>query len=86
MGCFHLNIPGKDGQPPVNAIVCGLRGAKKKKCWVEHCTTPNTKLCDYPVEGKKSKTCDRPICDKHATSVGPDRDVCPLHAIEGGWK
>jgi hypothetical protein len=84
MGCVNISIPGKDGEPPVRAIICGVRRPKSKPCWVSHCGKPNTKLCDWPVGD--GKTCDAPICDKHATNVGPDRDVCPLHAIEGGWK
>jgi hypothetical protein len=34
-------------------------------------------LCDYPV-GKR--TCDAPLCESHATQVGPDRHYCPRHA------
>ncbi len=54
---------------------------------------PATKLCDMPVHrhsfvghvpigagiSKSSyvSTCDRPVCDKCATSVGYDIDFCP---------
>ncbi|QJC52737.1 hypothetical protein HGI30_14985 [Paenibacillus albicereus] len=29
--------------------------------------------------GDKYETCDLPICDKCATNVGKDRDLCPHH-------
>ena len=32
-----------------------------------YCTQPHTKLCDYRLE---HGTCDRPLCDEHATIVG----------------
>lgn len=36
-------------------------------------------LCDWKVKGKRSGTCDLPICEKHALQVGPDKHLCPLH-------
>jgi hypothetical protein len=42
------------------------------------CMAMAGKLCDYPVG---DGTCDMPVCDDHATSVGPDRDYCPRHAV-----
>lgn len=44
----------------------------------ERCCRWATTLCDFPVG--EGKTCDRPMCKRHATSVGPDRDYCPAHA------
>ena len=41
------------------------------------CAAISTRLCDAPVG---DATCDMPICDEHATSAGPDRDLCPNHA------
>lgn len=35
-------------------------------------------LCDWPLEG--GGTCDAPVCPDHATEVGPDRHLFPLHA------
>ena len=35
-------------------------------------------LCDFPTP--KGKTCDRPICNKCATSGGENVDYCPDHA------
>jgi hypothetical protein len=41
------------------------------------------KLCDFvlssPQQVTHKRTCDAPICDKHATSGGKDIDYCPDH-------
>lgn len=39
------------------------------------CMTPSAFLCDGPGQG--SKTCDRALCEAHATQTGPDRHLCP---------
>ena len=60
-----------------NTIICS-RGSRAPKC--EWCHRTSTKLCDYPVAGEKTgTTCDAPMCDRHATNVGPNRDYCPPH-------
>jgi hypothetical protein len=43
---------------------------------------PSTKLCDFPIGN--GKTCDAPICDRHATGAGPDIDHCPVHSQQQG--
>jgi hypothetical protein len=44
-------------------------------------------LCDYPVGPRK--TCDQPLCDKHAIKQGAEwQDIhfCPTHVlIAEGW-
>ncbi len=35
-------------------------------------------LCDEPVGS--GKTCDLPICDDCRLSIGPELDLCPIHA------
>lgn len=61
----------------ITAIVCSSgRKERVKKCSFCH-ARPGTKLCDY--ETTPGKTCDRLMCDKCATNVGPDRDHCPNH-------
>lgn len=35
-------------------------------------------LCDH-LRGD-GQTCDAPLCEEHATEVGPDRHRCPEHA------
>lgn len=46
------------------------------------CADVATILCDYPVG--EEKTCDRHICDEHATRIGLDIHYCPDHYSE--WK
>jgi len=53
-----------------------------KKCrWCQHLCT---KLCDFvispPEQVTHRRTCDAPMCDAHAKSVGPNLDYCPDHA------
>lgn len=54
---------------------------RRKRC---ACGRPATKECDWKVPGKKSGTCDRPICAGCTHVPAPDKDLCPLHAAE--WK
>jgi hypothetical protein len=73
MACEY--ILDKDGK--VMGIICS-RGSRAPKC--KFCGKVSAKLCDFPVHGsKQGKTCDAPMCDDHATSVGEDRDFCPDH-------
>lgn len=37
------------------------------------------KLCDAPVGN--GKTCDIALCEKCATNIGPETDLCPTHVI-----
>lgn len=50
----------------------------RRVCSAEGCASWSTKLCDFAIGAKR--TCSVPVCDAHATSVGPDLDHCPLHA------
>jgi len=73
------------------AILC-TRGRRRKlpPC---ACGRPQVKLCDFSLAlarknvvdiGTRDRhvklTCDAPLCDGCAVSVGPDRDLCPAHA------
>lgn len=78
MACESVKLP--DGG---TAIVCGPRRPSKRCA----CGRPATLLCDWKVPGKRSGTCDAPICDRCATSPAPDKDLCPAHASEWeAWK
>jgi len=44
---------------------------------MRHCCAMATLLCDHQLSD--GKTCDMPLCAEHATEVGPDRHLCPLH-------
>lgn len=44
-------------------------------------------LCDWKVPDRKSGTCDKPICSKHAKKVGPEKHLCPFHQLQyETWK
>lgn len=60
------------------AIVC-YRG-RRIPCSVPGCPNISTKECDHPILRKGVPgTCDMKLCDRHAKSIGPDRDLCPAH-------
>lgn len=86
MTCKITRLGGAEaGSAGAVVIVCS-RGARpsKARCSVPDCPHPATKLCDYPLRGRKAgKTCDRKLCEQHATTMGPDRDYCPAHAVAG---
>lgn len=73
LACEHVSLSGGG-----SAIVCGTR---RKKC---ACGRRATLECDWKVNGKKSGTCDAPICDRCTHVPAPDKDLCPKHAAE--WK
>jgi hypothetical protein len=71
MPCTVLTSP--DGK--FAGWACGRGRAQACKfCRIQ----TSTKLCDFVV-GPNGKTCDAPICDKCATSVGENLDYCPTH-------
>jgi len=75
MTCERKDFPGGF------AIVCS-RGSHRAPCQIDGCSRPSTKLCDFPLAGRKAgKTCDRRLCDQHARAQGQDVDFCPTHAM-----
>ena len=74
MACHHSTLPDGTG-----AIVCDR--SKPKSC---PCGRRATRLCDWKVSGKKSGTCDAPLCANCSTEPAPDKDLCPAHARD--WK
>jgi hypothetical protein len=52
-------------------IICGKLGQHCRDCG-----EVSGFLCDYPVG---DKTCNRPMCEEHATQVGRNRHYCRLH-------
>lgn len=78
MTCTPVKLSGGG-----TAIVCGPH-QKRKRC---ACGRPADLLCDWKVPGRKSGTCDAPICDQCTTSPALDKDLCPDHARElEEWK
>lgn len=45
------------------------------------CGDVGTYLCDHPV-GARGRTCDRPLCEYHANTIGHDRHLCAEHYVE----
>ena len=76
MPCRVLRDP-KTGQSV--GIACGPGPAKTCRfCRSElKRNRKSTKLCDWKTTA--NSTCDAPMCDEHATSVGPEKDLCPPH-------
>jgi hypothetical protein len=37
-------------------------------------------LCDFEVA--PGRTCDQPICEKHASQIGKNRHHCPRHTTQ----
>ena len=72
MTCYVTRSPNGGA-----TFVCARSSrAKAAPC---HCGLTATKLCDgrVPGAGARTRRCDRPICDTHATPIGPDLDHCP---------
>lgn len=69
MPCRQVKLPGGG-----TAIVCS-RG-RRQRC---ACGRPAELLCDWKVKGKKSGTCDRPICVVCAYQPALGKDLCPEH-------
>ena len=77
MACERISLP--EGR---YAIVCGSR--QRKRC---ACGKTATRLCDWKVDAKRSRTCDAPICGDCATSPAPNKDLCAKHGQEfEAWK
>jgi hypothetical protein len=65
-------------------VTCS-RGQRSRPCTFPGCTKPGDLLCDFPVGD--GRTCDRRICRRHGTRVGPNKDYCithPRETTEGG--
>lgn len=72
--CTKVKMPGGG-----IAIVCSRHRAKRCACG-----RAATLLCDWKVKGKRSGTCDVPLCERCTHSPATDKDICPQHARE--WK
>lgn len=74
--CVEMTIPGG------RKALVRMSGKRPPNC--KWCDRLSTKLCDFdishPSQVTHRRTCDAPMCDTHATSVGVNRDYCPIHA------
>ena len=66
--CSYFNVDGHA------VIACG--GTKIQACLV--CGEIAGHLCDWKMG--KNHTCDVPLCNGCAISVGKNKDLCPWHA------
>lgn len=66
LGVIHMK--GTKLPPP-----CGERLLLDGKTVV--CATWSEFLCDGP--GTSRRTCDRPLCEAHATQTDPNKHLCP---------
>ena len=72
MPCNVVTLPNGG-----RAIVCSSRG--RQRC---ACGEPSTQLCDWKIPGRRSGTCDKPLCRTCTHVPAPDKDLCPTHAAE----
>lgn len=69
MPCSVLKLP--------NGTVAIVKHARGRRTRCACCPAWSGFLCDFELAPGKS--CDRPLCGRHAIPVGPDRHVCPTH-------
>jgi len=80
--CEELKIPNDRGGVDT-FIVCGVR-ENKQFC---ACGRRAVALCDWKVRGRKSGTCDAPMCVSHSREVARGKHLCPTHsAAYEQWK
>lgn len=69
MACYTIHLEGGG-----TAFLCGKLGP--------HCGDANRRdvgeyLCDFPVSD--GRTCDMPLCHRHAFEAAPGLHYCPGH-------
>ncbi len=74
MVCKPFSFVGDDGTVSYG-FACGPRRPRKRCA----CGRWATKECDFPAPHRKSKTCDKPLCDVCAIRIAPNVDHCPDH-------
>lgn len=78
MTCEHIRLADGTGM-----FVCGTKA--RPKC--VKCGKRADRECDWKVAGRRSGTCDKPICARCTTSPAPEKDLCPEHAEAwANWK
>lgn len=74
MPCNPFKIAQPDGTV-ISGIMCSRGRQPRRKCY--QCEKPADRLCDGATEN--GKTCDRPMCWKHAVSPDLETDYCEDH-------
>ncbi len=78
----HVRLSGKAAKRPPAPCVAAIDnpdGATARLRPRVRCCGMSTALCDWALSD--GSTCDAPLCDDHATEVGPDRHLCPKHLV-----
>lgn len=81
-------VPFRSADGKTYGFVCTRGRTKREVC--EVCGKPASKLCDFPLSGKKAgQTCDRKLCLSCATEVDvsrlPERfDIGKHHGVIPG--
>lgn len=70
MPCSYVKLP--DG-----GVAIVKHAKPRRRCCAFCRITWDGLLCDFEVS--PGKTCDAPMCKRHAAEVGPDRHLCPVH-------
>lgn len=71
-GTYEQYAAAKRWQQGGKITICGDLGPH-----CADCSGVGDYLCDYPVGD--DKTCDRPMCDRHAREVGQNMHYCVTH-------
>lgn len=74
-GFVHLKLSGKGARNPPKPCV----GRIEIDGTPARCCAMSGFACDWPVTGG---TCDAPLCEEHAVTVGKNRHYCPIHAAQ----
>lgn len=74
MTCHHVDF----GNGTRGFICTGRR--TRKRC--VQCGKPAGLECDWKVKGRRSGTCDAPICAACTYEPAEGKDLCPAHAAE----
>lgn len=69
MPCYTIHLEGGG-----KAFLCGNCGPH---CGDANCGDVGEYLCDFPVSD--GRTCDMPLCHRHAFEAAPGIHYCPGH-------
>ena len=49
-----------------------------RRCATDGCFKPSVRMCDHKDEDSM-RTCDAPMCEKHAHRISPNKNLCQFH-------
>jgi len=71
MPCDHIVLTNG-----AHGFLCS-RGGRRSERKCAHCGASASLQCDYPIESRRSGTCDKHLCMRCAIRLPVDRDFCP---------